>query len=428
MTYRPYIQGCRTAPVLCALVVLVAFLGLSTLSAAQVLTTLYYFNGSGDAIWPNTPLTFDSSGNLYGASIFGGTSTCSLGNGCGTVFELSPPSFPGGAWTEQVIYSFKGGSDGSEPQGQLVIDKKGVLYGTTEFGGTPRSGCQGFGCGTLFQLIPPSVSGGVWTKRTVHAFSGGTDGSYPAGLVLASDTLYGAANSGGAYGSGNIYSITFSGGGFTQSVIYNFNASLGDAGFPYNLFRDSLGNLYGTSTYGGAYGLGSIYELSPPTSAGGAWTEQVLYSSPNFSSKGYEPGFSLAIDSQGSLWGTMTLGGASSYGAIYRLHPPASSGDSWVYSDIYNIAPGYSTSAMVLNHSNQTFYGVGGGGNGTIYQVSKTGSDTPWTYSTIYSFPFDDSSGDDPFEAPVLDASGNLYGTTEEGGLNGDGTVWMLTP
>src|SRR5215470_14390912 len=121
------------SPVLRLMLVLVPLILFSTsvASVAQVLTTLYSFQSAPDAIFPSTPLVFDAAGNLYGASANGGSSICEFGLGCGTIFELSPPPVPGGAWTEQVIYSFKSDSDGWSPLGQLAVDKNGNLYGTT---------------------------------------------------------------------------------------------------------------------------------------------------------------------------------------------------------------------------------------------------------------------------------------------------------
>jgi uncharacterized repeat protein (TIGR03803 family) len=412
---------------LAATAILLTFLcAASQIAAAQTLTTLYAFQSATDAVGPSTPLIFDAAGNLYGASADGGTSLCAYGNGCGTIFELSPPTASGGAWTETILYSFKGNTDGWSPNGQLVIDKGGNLYGTTFWGGQPVTGCDGFGCGIVFQLKPPSSPGGAWTKRELHRFTGGTDGGNPAALVLgANGILYGTTDTGGAYGSGNAYSIEASNG--TQTVLYSFGAYAGDAYSPYGLMRDSSNNLYGTSTYGGAYGLGAIFELSPPSAGGGAWTEAILYSSKNNSVTGYEPGPSLIQDYQGSIWGTMSLGGTNTYGNIYRLHPPTT-GSNWQYSDIYNFAAGVSSYGMVLNRANRTFYGTTIYSDGFFQLTPPASPGGSWTYSEIYTFAADGSEGGDPFEAPVLDAAGNLYGTTEDFGPYGYGTVYELVP
>lgn len=396
----------------------------SQIAAAQTLTTLYAFQSATDAVGPDTPLIFDAAGNLYGASSAGGTSVCD-GNGCGTVFEVSPPTASGGAWTETILYSFKGNTDGWAPGGQLVIDKSGNLYGTTYWGGQ-LTGCGGSGCGIVFELKPPSSSGGAWTMRELHRFSGGTDGGNPTALVLgANGILYGTTDIGGAFGFGNVYSIQVSNG--AQTVLYSFGAHTGDVNSPDGLMRDSSNNLYGTSTYGGTYALGCIFELSPPSASGGAWTEAVLYSSKNNSVTGYEPGPSLVQDYQGSLWGTMTLGGTNNYGTIFRLHPPTT-GSNWQYSDIYNFAAGVASYGMVLNRANRTFYGTTIYSDGFFQLTPPAGPGGSWTYTMIYSFPTDGSEGGDPFEAPVLDAAGNLYGTTEEFGPFGYGTVYELVP
>ena len=137
--------------------------------------------------------------------------------GCGVVFQLTPPSTPGGAWTENVIYSFTGvNGDGAIPsQGSLVVDKNGVIYGTTECGGTGTSAhfpCAVntlTGSGTVFSLTPPAAPGGAWTKTIVHSFTGGTDGAVPiAGLTLGPNgVFYGTASQGGSSGNGTVFSI-----------------------------------------------------------------------------------------------------------------------------------------------------------------------------------------------------------------------------
>jgi uncharacterized repeat protein (TIGR03803 family) len=275
-------------------------------------------------------------------------------------------------------------------------------------------------------LKPPSSPGGAWTKRDLHRFSGETDGGNPAALVLgASGILYGATGTGSAFGNGNVYNIDISNG--AQTVLYSFDADAGDAYRPSVLIRDSSNNLYGTSVYGGAYNQGSIFELSPPTVTGGAWTEAVLYSSKYNSVTGANPGPSLIQDYQGSLWGTMSQGGPNETGTIYRLHPPTT-GSNWEYSDIYNFAVSYLSYGMVLNRANRTFYGGTVLTNGFFQLTPPAIPGGSWTYTEIYTLAADGSQGDDPGQTPVLDASGNLYGTTEGGGQYGYGTVYELVP
>ena len=155
-------------------------------------TVLYVFQGntSGDGATPFGGLVIDSAGNLYGTTGYGGTGNCILLGtlvGCGTVFELSPPAKQGGAWTETILYSFKGGKDGYLPNGDLVFDSAGNLYGATMFGGGFGTTCNPFYqyCGAIFELSPPKTKGGKWKEKVLHGFKGGEDGANPnGGLVL----------------------------------------------------------------------------------------------------------------------------------------------------------------------------------------------------------------------------------------------------
>jgi uncharacterized repeat protein (TIGR03803 family) len=131
--------------------------------------------------------------------------------GCGVVFELTPPSASGGAWTETVIYSFTGvNGDGAYPAASVLLDKSGILYGTTTSGGQVTPACTS-GCGTVFQLTPPTIPGGIWTETVLHGFTGQNgDGSIPmAGLTeTSSGVLYGTASAGGTAGKGTVFSVT----------------------------------------------------------------------------------------------------------------------------------------------------------------------------------------------------------------------------
>jgi uncharacterized repeat protein (TIGR03803 family) len=163
-------------------------------------TDLYIFPLAGDEGFnPRASLIFDDAGNLYGTATAGGDLECGDGeSGCGTVFELSPPSIPGGAWTETTIYVFTG-LDGNYPWGRLVFDKQGNLYGTTAAGGNYFCASNDSGCGTVFELSPPSLQGDPWTETPLYTFTGGDDGGFPVGgLVFGKlGALYGTAVQGG---------------------------------------------------------------------------------------------------------------------------------------------------------------------------------------------------------------------------------------
>ncbi len=167
-------------------------------------TVLYSFPTAKQGYLPNGDLVFDSAGNLYGATQYGGGqgTTC---NGfyqyCGAVFELSPPKQKGGKWTERVLHGFRSGTDGAAPNGGLVLDSKGNVYGTTFGGGNESGQCGKVGCGTAFELKPPITRGGAWTVNVLYRFSV-QDGAAPAaGLVFgANGDVYGTASAGGTNG------------------------------------------------------------------------------------------------------------------------------------------------------------------------------------------------------------------------------------
>src|SRR5262249_2676365 len=162
---------------------------------------------------------------------------------------------------------FQGGRDGQTPSGNLVMDAKGNLYGTTQGGGKCSS------CGTVFKLIPPTVEGGAWTEHVVHYFAGGpTDGMTPVGGgTFYKGSLYGTTQFGGQLGSGTVYQIVLTGGVHTESVLYSFGNTPQDVQPTASVIFDKAGNLYGTTSSGGR-ATGTVFELQPPSQGGGNWT------------------------------------------------------------------------------------------------------------------------------------------------------------
>src|ERR1700690_525173 len=228
---------------------------------AQTYSVLYTFCSqtqcNGDGWLPNGRLVLDAQGNLYGTTLYGGGSGCG-GIGCGTVFEVTQTG------TETAHYRFGGGQGGGEPNDDLVRDGEGNLYGTTEIGGKPGGVCP-VGCGTVFEI----TSSG--NETVLHSFGPRMDGFFPtSGLVQDSEgNLYGTTGSGGAYGAGTVYEITAAG---TEKVLYNFNfCSVPNCGpvLPQgSLVLDAESNLYGITTLGGRIlkcfqGCGTVFELNP---------------------------------------------------------------------------------------------------------------------------------------------------------------------
>jgi uncharacterized repeat protein (TIGR03803 family) len=299
-------------------------------------TVLYSFGAqAGDGLRPQAGLVFDTSGNLYGAAYSGGIVSAPCPDlGCGAVFELSPSL--GGGWTESVLYSFQGGSDGEDPLATLILDSLGNLYGTTHQGG--GSGCNDnpyLGCGTVFKLSPSAAG---WTETILHAFDGRQDGAGPVGGLIFDSlgNLYGTAEGGGIYGLGECdgigrggcgvaFELSPNGGGWTESVLHSFRRSNGgrnqDGSRPYSsLAFDSVGRLYGTTSRGGggdSIGSGTVFRLTPSTS--GKWTEERFAF--RSQAQGYAPQAAVTLDSSGNVYGVTTDGGAGGGGVIFEIIP-----------------------------------------------------------------------------------------------------------
>jgi uncharacterized repeat protein (TIGR03803 family) len=381
---------------------------------------LHSFGGGTDGASPNAGLIFDTAGNLYGTTYLGGI------HGFGTAFEMSPKQ--GGSWTEVVLHSFNlSGTDASSPVASLIIDAVGNLYGTTLNGGLHS-------VGAVFELKPRQ--GGGWTERLLYSFNfNGTDGATPALGWLISDNAgngYATTSSGGTYDGGTAVEFLPNGsGGYTEKVLYNF-AKGTDASNPYGgLVADTTGNLYGTTVNGGIYNWGTVFELSPNGSGG--WTEQVLHSFNHDGSDGFHPYDALVLDGSGNLYGTTLRGGVHNRGTVFELSPNGSGGwtEQVLHSFNLNGTDGAEPFAGVTFDRAGNLYGttyIGGTyyGSGAVFELSPNGSGG-WTEQVLYSFNDDGTDGTNPYAGLTFNnADGNLCGTTQYGGLNGDGTAFEL--
>src|SRR5207248_3353836 len=333
---------------------------LSHTSTGWVQTVLYSFTSGADGGEPYKGVTIDRQGNLYGTAVSGGSGSCE--GGCGVVYKLTNS---GGTWTQTVIHAFTGGDDGSGPGARVTVDRNGDIYGMTPTGGT-------YGVGTIYKIHPDA---GTWDFQVVHTFTGGADGSSGSAgrMLLNHGRLYGAATTGGVYGSGVIFQLTPTPvGEWDFKTLYSFHGQP-DGSFPYGaLLRAAAGNFYGTTYYGGRNGIGAVYELTPRPI--GEWRERVIYSFQN-GSDGNSPISNLVRDAGGNLYGTTSEGGLGS-GTIFKLSP------------------------------------ISGG---------------QWTETLVHSFAGPPDGGFS-YNGMVVDRFGNFYGATVHGGTADDGCVYQFTP
>jgi len=284
------------------------------------MTVLYTFRGGADGSVPEANLVMDAAGNLYGVTALGGDTTLCGGTGCGTVFELI---HSGSGWTKQEIYRFKGGAGGSTPEGGLVFDASGNLYGTTAEQGVISTLRCPSGCGTVFKLSPPAT-GHVWTATILHRFNG-VDGSTPVSAVVldAAGNLYVATNVGGdlrcgtGLGCGTVVELSPAGSKWTSQVLHTFAGTKDGATPSSGLILDASGNVYGAVYSGGTHGWGQIFELSQGANG---WTKTELYGFSN-GADGADPGGPLVRDATGNIFGHTYAGGQFGVGAVFEVTP-----------------------------------------------------------------------------------------------------------
>jgi uncharacterized repeat protein (TIGR03803 family) len=427
------------------LLIVTLFLSAFALGQAQE-KVLYTFTGSPDGAAPKGKLIADKAGNLYGTTFWGGINTpatlCSyVGMGCGAVFELSPNS--DGSYSETILHdfcsSYSGARclDGAFPVAGLLSDAAGNLYGTTSGGGgTP---CQ---CGIAFEMSPPTSQGGQWGFTTLYAFCASypscPDGDTPMSTLVsdANGDLYGTTWIGGANKEGTVFELTPGSNGWTESVLYSFCAqangiACADGAQPQSAVTfDKSGNLYGTTLYGGSTkyaGGGVVYELSP--SANG-WSEKILLA---LTSQGGARGGALKgavnFDSAGNLYSTANSGGSSGNGVVFRLNANNYAEEHLSFNGTNGSAP---TAGVLMAPGDKAIYGttsVGGVNNlGEVYKIIGD------KLSVVYNFVGPDGTdGAYPEGALIID-NGNLFGTTEQGGILGSecydegcGTVFEIT-
>jgi uncharacterized repeat protein (TIGR03803 family) len=384
--------------------------GFDTGAAAGGEQVLYNFTGGNDGGNAATGLVLDRHGNLYGTTVVGGTSLC------GTVFKLAPQANP--PWQETVLYNFSCYGDGKNPHGGVTFDPRDNLVGTTVAGGAGGS-CTGDGCGVVFGLK-------ATVESVLHSFTAGNDGFGPGGGVVpdTSGNLYGTTPDGGAHSQGTVYEVSPTGHQWHERVIHSFTGGRdGGVGSLGLLLRDASGNLYGVAEIGGAHGAGTVFKLSPASKK--LTTLYAFKGTPDAGS----PYGGLVADASGNLYGTTYYGGANGLGAVFALRPDAK-GDyrERVLYSFKGGSDGSSSTSTLAFGAPGDLYGTtsAGGGTcdcGTIFKVNATSGKE----KVLHRF----GSGTDgayPYYGLTKDASGNWYGTTVAGGLFNQGTVFELTP
>jgi uncharacterized repeat protein (TIGR03803 family) len=312
---------------------------------------LHNFAYGGDGGFPFGGVVFDSKGNLYGTTAFGGTSE-------GTVFQLVPGA--NGTWTENILYNFTGASDGGNPYSGVVLDRAGNVYGVTAGGGA-------FEFGTVFELI--AGSNGTWTEKVLHSFTGGNDGAAPSYGTLILDgagNIYGVTGQGGFHDYGVAYELApGAGGSWTEKVLHAFTGGAGGSGPAGGLILDGSGSLYGVSAY-------SAFQLTPGSD--GSWAEKSLYDFVGGSDGAY-PEAQLIFDKNGNLYGTTNTGGLHR-GTVFKLS--STSNGLWKEKVLHRFAPDGTDGAdpfsgALVQDSTGNLYGTTPGGGtssaGVVFEV-----------------------------------------------------------
>jgi uncharacterized repeat protein (TIGR03803 family) len=354
----------------------------SQTAQAQTFNLLHTFTGGSDGGNPSAGVTI-KAGVLYGTTYAGGS-------GYGAVYQMK---HIGSGWTFNPLHDFAG-SDGAIPTAPVVFGPDGALYSTTEFGGAN-------GKGNVFKLRPSPTACKTalcpWSESVLYSFAGGTDGNQPIGIVFdQAGNLYGTTSSGGANSNGTAYELTPSGGGWTEGILHSFGSYYPDGLVPYRsvMVFDNAGNLYGTTFLGGASNAGSVFELTPSGS-----------------------------------YGTTTDSGIHGGGVVFELSP---SGGGWTYSVLYSLTGSLGGScgpawALVTDAAGNLYDMTqcdGANNLGNVFKLTNTGGS--WTYTSLHDF--SGSDGSFPLSGVTFDPSGNLYGTTYYGGANNYGVVWEIMP
>jgi uncharacterized repeat protein (TIGR03803 family) len=352
-------------------------------------SVLYSFKGgTADGSGPQSVLIQDAQGNLYGTTVSGGKF------GFGTVFKVTPSG------TETVLHAFAGGTDGASPQGGLVGDASGNLYGTTNKGGSD-------GFGTIYEISSTGV------ETVLHTFAGGTDGEFPNG-TLARDgvgNLYGTTTAGGTGNYGTVFELPAKA---AETILHAFTGKK-DGAEPQGGVIYSAGTLYGTSSVGTKSPDGQVFGLG----VNGTYGTLVTFNGAN----GQLPSAGLLQDSSGNLYGDTEAGGTDGAGVVFKVN---SARKEKVLYSFTGGTDGKTPDSTLIENAKGVVYGTtingGAASFGVVFAVTPDGSE-----SVVHAFTGGKTDGAYPQAGLESDPSGNLYGTTVSGGAGGAGTVFKLT-
>jgi uncharacterized repeat protein (TIGR03803 family) len=403
---------------------------------AASFVSLYDFKGGNDGAAPYGALVADKNGVLYGTTAFGGKF------GSGTVFSLTHAS--GNMWTHKVIYNFTGGSDGAYPMAGVIVDPaNGALYGTASSGGLSNSNCSG--CGTVFKLAPNAKKTGWVIKVIYSFKGGNKDGSLPLARLLmdSKGVFYGTASTGGPKRFGAVFGLTPKSKGAYAYAILHFFSGGADGGTPNaGLIFDTVGGaLLGTTSKEGTKsgqcsqdgrGCGTFFRL---TKSGNKWSQSFIY---RFKGKkdGMEPSGPLVFIGK-NLYGTTRLGGTGGQGSVFTIMPGNASHTAWTEQLLYSFKAGTDGKGPmgVIAHTNNHLFGLTeSGGNaggpvhgGTLFELIPSKKGNSWTEVVRHRFT-GGADGADPQGTLLLDA-GVLYGTGNDGGNGSDsGSFFKYLP
>ena len=400
----------RTAVAVWATVALLSF---GAPARAGGLIVLYSFTGGLDGGNAATGLVFDAQNNAYGTTVIGGYANC------GTVFQLHQQSSV--KWVETPLYSFSCYSDGKNPHGGVNFGPGGALYGTTVAGG--QGYCAGDGCGVVYALDASN------TEHVLYSFQGDPDGWGPGGPVIfdSAGNIYGMTPDGGNAAQGTVYELSPKGKVYRERLIHQFQGGKdGSTGSLGPLFMDGTGNMFGVTEVGSTHSAGTVFEISPTPGSG--WKFHTIFQFRGMPAPG-SPYGGVIGDGKGNLYGTTYYGGKYGLGTVFELSPNGKGG--YKLQTLHAFAGGsdgsYPTSPLMFNASGDLYGMTSTGGYpscdcGTVFEIEAGAH----KLKIVHRFS-NSPDGAYPYYG-LTEAAGYLYGTTVAGGTNGQGTVFQITP